>query len=37
MAKKVDRILRRIDGLEGPFGRARAEAVWKQWDQYLSA
>ena len=37
VAKKVDRFLRKIDGLEGPSGRARAEAIRKQWDQHLSA
>ena len=37
VAKKIDRFLRKIDGLEGPSGRSRAEAVRKNWDQYLSA
>lgn len=36
-AKKIDRFLRKIDGLEGPSGRSRAEAIRKNWDQYLSA
>ena len=37
VAKKVDRFLRKIDGLEGPSGRSRADAKRKNWDQYLSA
>ena len=37
IARKIDRFLRKIDGLQGPSGRARAEAVRKSWDQYLSA
>lgn len=37
VAKKIDRFLRKIDGIQGPSGRARAEAVRKNWDQYLSA
>lgn len=37
VARKIDRYLRKIDGLEGPSGRTRAEAIRKNWDQYLSA
>lgn len=34
VAVKLDRFLRKIDGIDGPSGRARSEARKHGWDQY---